>query len=85
MEEGAGPIEAMSRSGDITRGHMVELLLWFLLMIGINILGLVALVVGIFITIPVTWVATAYVYRYLNPGLQQSAADPAPPTEPQPV
>jgi len=85
VDEGAGPIEALSRSGDITRGNMMNLFLFALLMFGLNLLGLLALVVGIFITVPLTWVATAYVYRYLNPGIATDAAVAVEPPEPQPL
>jgi len=65
IDKKMGPIEALKKSWNITNGHMLRLFLFFAIMIGINILGAFALLVGLFITFPVTMVATAFVYRKL--------------------
>ena len=67
VDEERGPIEAIQRSITITEGVGVDLFLFGLLLIGINFLGLLAFGLGLFVTVPVTILATAYVYRYLNP------------------
>ena len=65
IDKGQGPIEAIKSSWEITRGIKWELFVFGLLIIGINLLGLLALGVGIIITYPVTTLAQAYVYRKL--------------------
>jgi uncharacterized membrane protein len=65
VDQGAGPIEALKRSSAITMGAKWDLFLFGLLIIGINILGLLALVIGLFATIPTSMVAIAFVYRKL--------------------
>jgi len=60
-----GPIKALEKSSNITNGAKWELFLFGLLLLGINLLGAVALLIGLFVTIPTSFVATAYVYRKL--------------------
>jgi hypothetical protein len=74
MDKEMGPVEALKRSGAITAGAKWNLFLFVLILTGINILGALALVVGLFATIPTSVVATAYVYRKL---LAQSEAPQA--------
>lgn len=66
IDKGEGPIEALKRSSSITKGAKWDLFLFGLLIIGINILGLLALVIGLFATIPTSMVAIAFVYRKLS-------------------
>jgi uncharacterized membrane protein len=65
VDRGAGPIEAMKESWRITKGHKWQLLLLFLALLGINLLGILALVVGIFVSVPITMLAFAHAYRTL--------------------
>jgi uncharacterized membrane protein len=65
IDKGEGTIEALKRSSSITKGAKWDLFLFALLIIGINILGLLALVIGLFATIPTSMVAIAFVYRKL--------------------
>lgn len=62
-----GPIEALKRSAEDTKGRKAHLFLLALVLFGINMLGLLALVVGFLITYPLTKVALAHVYRRLSP------------------
>lgn len=61
-----GPIEAMKESRRITKGHLMELFLLALALIGINILGFIALFVGLLVSIPVSMLAFVYAYRSLS-------------------
>jgi len=67
VDQGFGPIDALEKSSEITRGVKLDLLSFGILIGIINLLGLLCLVVGLFVTIPMTWVATAFVYRELLP------------------
>lgn len=72
IDKGMGPIQAIKESGKITYGAKTDLLLFDLVLLGINILGAIALLIGLFATIPTSMVAYAYVYRKL-----QTQAQPA--------
>ncbi len=56
----------MKESARLTKGHTVELFVFILFIILINIIGLLLLVVGLIITIPVSKIATGYVYEHLK-------------------
>lgn len=64
-EKNMGPIQSLRNSWDMTRGMTWQLFVYGLLVMGINILGFLALFVGLFWTIPTTSVTTAYIYRHL--------------------
>jgi uncharacterized membrane protein len=68
IDRDMGPVEALKRSGEITKGYKWDLFLLGLLFFGIVLLGIIACVVGIFAAIPTIWVAHAYVYRTLEYG-----------------
>ncbi len=65
VDKNAGPIEALQKSWEVTKGVKWNLFLFWWLLVGINILGALALGVGLFATIPTTMVAIGYVYRKL--------------------
>ncbi len=65
VDKKAGSIEALKRSSLITKGVKWDLFVFFLALIGINLLGALCLLVGLFATIPTTMVALAFVYRRL--------------------
>lgn len=65
IDQKAGPIEALKKSAQLTRGVKFELFIFNMMVLGINLLGIFALFVGVLITIPVTMVASAFVYRKL--------------------
>jgi len=66
LDENAGPIDAVQRSWDLTRGYTLDLFLYDILLVAINILGLLALGVGIFVSAPVTGLALTEMYRVLK-------------------
>ena len=65
IDKNMGPVEAIQKSWNMTRKITWNLFLLGLLLMLINILGVIALLVGLFITIPLTMVANAFVYRKL--------------------
>lgn len=66
IEEGLSPIEALKRSAALTKGSRWQLFVLGLALFGINILGLLALGVGLFVSIPVSFLAMVHVYRALK-------------------
>jgi uncharacterized membrane protein len=75
VDERVGPLEAIQRSWDITRGHTLDLFLLFLLLVGLNLLGLVILGVGLLVTVPMSGLSLAFLYRHLKPR-EDTAAEP---------
>lgn len=66
VDKGRGPIDAMKESARIAKGHKWQLLLLFLAILGINILGVLCLLVGLLVTIPLTSLAIVHAYRSLE-------------------
>jgi len=66
VDKNVGPFEAMQQSWEMTRGSAWNLFLLWLLLAGINILGLIALAVGLLVTIPRTMLTVGHVYRQLG-------------------
>lgn len=64
--ENMGAIESFKRSMGMTKGRFWSLFGFGLVFVGINLLGLLAFGVGLFITIPVTCIAYAKLYRTLS-------------------
>jgi len=67
IERGMGPIEALKESWHITYGHKWRLFLLALVILAINILGAMALLIGLLVSIPVSWLAFTHAYRTLAP------------------
>ena len=65
IDRGLGPIDALKKSSEITKGVKWDLFVLSIVLGVINLLGLICLVVGLFATIPTTMVAIAFVYRKL--------------------
>jgi uncharacterized membrane protein len=73
-----GPIEAMKESNRLTKGYKWSLLGFILVITLLNLLGLIALVVGLLVTIPVSWLALVHAYRTLGGRAVQDAVLAAP-------
>jgi uncharacterized membrane protein len=65
-EIGIGPVAAFKHSAVITKDNRWQLFFFGLTLLGINILGALALGVGLFITVPISMLATGFVYRWLS-------------------
>lgn len=79
IDEDAGPIEAIKKSFEITKGSVINLSFLSLITILLNFAGMLALILGIFITIPITLVAYAFVYRKLHPISPEEVFSPTEP------
>ena len=67
IDRGLGPIDALQESRALTDGYKMDLFLFSLAVAFINIAGVLCLFVGLFVTIPVTLMASVFVYRRLSP------------------
>ncbi|MCM1109337.1 MAG: hypothetical protein NC388_09885 [Clostridium sp.] len=70
--------EVCNRSWDLTKGHVLDLLLLVVVMIGINIIGLLCCCVGILFTLIISHFMLVTAYRMLSP---REGGEPAPGTE----
>jgi len=61
-----GPVASMKESYAITKGNFWKLLLFWIVIGLINLIGLMLFMVGLLISIPVSTIATIYIYRKLS-------------------
>jgi uncharacterized membrane protein len=66
IDTGAGPVDAVRKSFRMTRSAWLQLVGLFVVSILLNILGALALVVGLLVTTPVTTLALVHAYRTLS-------------------
>lgn len=66
IDKNRSPIEAIKESYALTKGHWMSLFVFMLAIVGINLLGLLALFVGLLVSIPVTMIAIVHMYRQLS-------------------
>ncbi|MEK7116658.1 MAG: hypothetical protein AAB837_00645 [Patescibacteria group bacterium] len=72
-----GPVASMKESYAITKGSFWHLFFFWIVLALVNLLGLILFGVGLLITVPLTVLATVYVYRELSKakaGLMQTAS-----------
>ncbi len=75
IERELGPIAALKESDRITRGHKWKLFGFVLLLALVNVLGLLVLVVGLLVSIPVSVLAFVHAYRVLGGDAAMRPAD----------
>jgi hypothetical protein len=61
----SGIVDSFKQSARLVNGSRWQVLKFLLAIIGLNIVGLLALVVGLLVTVPMSMVASALVYRTL--------------------
>lgn len=66
IEEKLGPVDAIKRSIALTKGSRWKLFQLAVSLLLLNVLGFLALLVGLFVTIPVSFMATVHAYRALK-------------------
>ncbi len=67
VDKNMGITEAMGKSGELTKGIKLRLLVFDLALIGVMILGGLALGVGVLIALPIVYLAGIHVYKQLYP------------------
>ncbi|QAT17699.1 hypothetical protein BU251_08180 [Candidatus Velamenicoccus archaeovorus] len=71
IDKKAGPVEALKLSSKVTEGIRWDIFWFDLVGIGVVLLGMAALLIGIFAAIPTVMMATVYIYRKLLPQLAE--------------
>lgn len=82
VDKKAGIVESLKGSWQITKGSFWNLFFFGLLLALINLAGFAVFLVGLFVTIPTTLVASAFVYRKLL-GIKTEAVQVPVPAAPQ--
>ncbi len=80
MDQKLGPLDALKESARLTKGVRADLFIFGVIMLLLNLAGLCAFGVGLFATIPMTFIASAKVFRRLQ--VRAGAAPPVAPTQP---
>lgn len=65
VDHKSGVLDSLKNAGDITRGHLWEILGFYFLCAGVLLLGVIALGVGLVVALPVVFVASAHLYRQM--------------------
>ncbi len=81
IDRNLGPIEALKESARITKGSRMQLFVLLLALVGVNILGALALGIGLLVTIPISMLAMVHAYRTL----EHKASEVSPVTPMTPV
>lgn len=84
VDKHTGVMESLRLSAQLTAGLKWSLFVFSLAVIFLNILGAMALMIGLFVTIPITLMAAAHVYRRLENRLNQTVIASAAPATPTP-
>jgi uncharacterized membrane protein len=66
IERKLGPIIALKMSWHMTKGYTWDLVLFWITLFGVNVLGVLALGVGLLVSIPTSMVANAWIYKKLR-------------------
>ncbi|MBI2439047.1 MAG: DUF975 family protein [Candidatus Moranbacteria bacterium] len=85
VDKNMGAMDALKKSAIITKGVKWRLFIFSGILLGINFLGLLFFVVGLFVTIPLSVVADVFVYRALSRRLVESESQNTPVPIPVPA
>jgi uncharacterized membrane protein len=85
VDQNLGPVNAIKRSGQITRGEWWHLFLYGLAAFGLSMLGFLACCIGTIITTPIIMVAHAHIYARLASSAPPMPAEMAPAPAPGPT
>lgn len=66
IDKKLGPVEAMKESWRLTKGHKWNLLWFGSILIIMNMLGMMAFGIGLLVTLPISFLATVYAYKWLD-------------------
>ncbi len=79
LDKGVGPIASVQASWEMTKGNVLRLFLLYIVQGLIIILGLIALIVGVLVAIPVASLMLVYAYKMLDGKKPESVSTPPAP------
>lgn len=65
IDKDMGILDSFKYSSIVTKDAKIDIFLYFLLLVGLTILSVITLFLGLFVLIPVFWLASAFIYREL--------------------
>jgi hypothetical protein len=65
VDKNLNPVEALKESYALAKPHLWQLVLFSFAILVLNVVGLLALVIGLLVTVPVSVIAVAHVYKKL--------------------
>ncbi len=77
VDKKLGPIGALQRSWNITKGRWWSVFGLLILLILFNLAGMLALLVGLLVTVPVSWMAMVCAYRFMSSGSEIADVEPS--------
>lgn len=78
VDKDLNPIDALKKSGEITRGAKWDLFLLAVILAVFNIVGALLFGLGLFITVPLSFLASTYAYKTLFAGQKESGEESTP-------
>lgn len=66
VDENAGPVEALKISYATAKGNIWHILVFWSMLFFINLVGMIPCGLGLFVTVPMSFIAWAYLYRSLH-------------------
>lgn len=78
IDRNMGPIEALKESARLTKGHRWKLFLLALALMGLMILGMIPLMLGLLVVLPLGLLASIHAYRTLSGGALTKVENSAP-------
>ncbi|MDB5189443.1 MAG: hypothetical protein JWL82_400 [Parcubacteria group bacterium] len=66
VDRNLGPIEAIKESARLTKGNRWKIFLLLIVVVLLNIVGAIALIVGVLIAMPISMLALVHAYRTLS-------------------
>lgn len=66
VDKGQSALDSLKSSSSLTEGIKLDLLVFDIVALGLNVVGVICLGVGVLVTIPITALAETYVYRALQ-------------------
>ncbi len=75
VDQRQGAIEALKSSWNMTKGNVFQIFCFIVLLILINLLGALALMVGLLVTAPVSGIAMAFAYRKMSGSEKKKATE----------
>ena len=84
LEKGMKPVEALKESRRMTKGKRWELFLFLLVLVIVNIVGAIPAGLGLLVTLPISLLALAHVYKNIDKGDDMAPVAPTqmPPATP---
>lgn len=74
IETNANPVDALKVSWKKTDGHKLNIILFGAIAFALNFIGMLFFGLGLLVTLPVTGLAYAHVYRYFIPKVKEATA-----------